>query len=87
MTHADPLASKTRRTGKRDGTLRTQKERGMMIAEWADAADGVTPHLEYRAYRPPVQEPSPGLAAILFGLCWGFVLGIVFSLIVKAVLS
>ena len=39
-------------------------------------------------YRFPVQDSiSPGLASLMAGLCYGFVLGIVFSLIVKAVLS
>ena len=32
-------------------------------------------------------EPiSSGLAALLAGLCWGFLMGIVFTLIVRAVL-
>ena len=37
---------------------------------------------------PPVQESiSPGLAALLAGMCYGFVLGIVFTVVVRAVLG
>ena len=42
-----------------------------------------------RSGRTPMNQPEPissGLASLLFGLCYGFIAGIAFTLILRAVL-